>query len=544
MPNIQYKCDICDYHCGNKKFNYIKHIQSKKHLKRVNGDNTSITSDITETTDYHSDHDDDDEHIPESVPRPHSHTLHTNIDFQLNMILQEINLLKSQNLLYQNDISSLKTQMTILETKILILNNNEIQSIKTVQQIQSITQSQNIQQIQTVAVSNTKNVSKKQTVNQPTDTTTESKETPVTKQTLTEYLNTACENAVDFDVFRKANKDIDINKYVNESHIKELPDAENTLSNYVMAYLKHFPLEKIPFRCIDVQNQKVVIKVKGKWYLASNEDRYSFIDYAKDRLNSNVSKSLTNYSDECEQKLEKFNKGIKQYEQIEFQLKQTPDERDRVIVKSGFFENFDYRGTIRSVEMMLDEQCTIINKVTKFPEVKKSFINTLLHEVLKYCKIDVRNLEVDELPMYYPEVIQTITPEPEQPKIMFAIKEATPEEHISPSYACSKKLFETYARKISVVGFLANNALNMLVKIHILKSFGYQNATLTDKYFETQMTKQQIITFMDRFNTTTSISDIILDKNMEYKNKLNSITEKIEELLKENILNEESPEEE
>jgi hypothetical protein len=314
---------------------------------------------MTETTDYNSHH----ELAPQSKPQtrtPNTPTIPTSMnDFQFNMILQEINLLKSQNFIYQNEISSLKTQMTILETKILILNNNDILSIKTAQQIQSMTQSQNIQQIQTVAVSNTKNVSKKQTVNQPTDTTTESKETPttlVTKQTLTEYLNTVCENAVDFDVFRKTNKDIDINKFVNESNIKELPDAENTLSNYVMAYLKHFPLEKIPFRCIDVQNQKVVIKVKGKWYLASNEDRDSFIDYAKNRLNSNLSKSLTNYIDECEQKLEKFNKGIKQYEQIESQLKQTPDERDRIIVKSGFFENFDYRGTNRSVEMMLDEQ--------------------------------------------------------------------------------------------------------------------------------------------------------------------------------------------
>ena len=494
MTNPEYKCELCNYNCGNKKSSYIKHLQSKKHLKRLDGDDSSVTSEMTETTEYNSHHDLALQPAPQSKPQtrtPNNPTIPTSMnDFQLNIILQEINLLKSQNLIYQNEISSLKSQVSLLETKILILNNNEIQSIKTAQQIQSMTQSQNIQQIQTVAVSNTKNVSKKQTVNQPTDTTTQSKEiltTPATKQTLTEYLNTVCENAVDFDTFRKSNEDIDINKFVNETHLKEPPNAENTLSGYVMAYLKHLPLEKTPFRCIDVQNKKVVIKVKGKWYLASDEDRDSFIDYAKSRLNHHISNFLINYGDKCEKQINKINDGIKQYEHIESQLKQTRDERDRRTIKAEFFENFDYRGQNRLVETMYDEQSAILNRAIKFPEVKKSFMDTLLQEVLKYCKIDVRNLEVDELPMYYPDVIQTITPEPEpeRPKITFAIKEATPEEHISPAYACSNKLFQYYEKKISVLGSLENDALNMLVKKHLLWSFGYDNAKITDKYFET-----------------------------------------------------------
>jgi hypothetical protein len=98
--------------------------------------------------------------------------------------------------------------------------------------------------------------------------------------------------------------------------------------------------------------------------------------------------------------------------------------------------------------------------------------------------------------------------------------------------------FQYYEIKISVVGSLSNDALIMLVKKHILKSFGYDDAKITDKYFETQMTRKEIIESMNLFNTTTYIIDIILDKNMEHKNKLNSIAEKIEELLKENTQDE------
>ncbi len=46
---------------------------------------------------------------------------------------------------------------------------------------------------------------------------------------------------------------IDINKFVNIAHIyEEPPNAENTPSGNVMAYLKHLSLEKISFHCIDV----------------------------------------------------------------------------------------------------------------------------------------------------------------------------------------------------------------------------------------------------------------------------------------------------
>ena len=38
----EYKCELCNYVCGNKKFNFDKHLKSKKHLKKINGeDDTS-----------------------------------------------------------------------------------------------------------------------------------------------------------------------------------------------------------------------------------------------------------------------------------------------------------------------------------------------------------------------------------------------------------------------------------------------------------------------------------------------------------------------
>ena len=52
MPNMTYRCELCEYDAGNKKSNYEKHLISKKHLKKANGDNMSDTSDITDTTEY------------------------------------------------------------------------------------------------------------------------------------------------------------------------------------------------------------------------------------------------------------------------------------------------------------------------------------------------------------------------------------------------------------------------------------------------------------------------------------------------------------
>ena len=550
MPITEYKCELCNFNCGSKKSSYIKHLQSRKHLKRLDGDDGSVTSEMTETTEYQSHNDLALLTAPQSKPQtptPSSPIIPTtNNDFQLNMILQEINFLKSQNLIYQNEISNLKSQVSLLETKIFILNNNEIQAIKTTQQIQNMTQSQNIQQIQTVAVSNTKSVSKKQTNKQPDNISTEPKETPSppAKQTLTEYLNTECRNAGEFDDFCKENKEIDINKFVNETHVKEPPNAEVTLSSYVMTYLKHLPLEKIPFRCIDIQNKKVVIKIKGKWYLASEEHRDSFIEYARSRLNEHYSNICVNHFEKDDEQIQKINNEIKLYEENKSLAKRTQAGEDRKKVEAEF-ENFDYRATNQIVERKIDDQCIIMNRAIKFPETKQSFINTLLHEVLKYCKIDTRNLEVEELPMYYPDVIP-ITPEPEPQHIVLAIKEQCPQENNNPScpqennnpaYLCSLLIYRAYKRYVTEVSQcpMSEDNLKIFIKVRIITAFGFDERKDMNKYFEAQMTKQELLTTMELFKTTTSIRDILLNENMEYEDKLIFMAEKIEQLTKENI---------
>ncbi len=112
-------------------------------MNKVNGDDISVSSDITETTEYgvmsslsQPSRNPKPKPIPKQLP---PQPTNINNDFQIQFILQELTLLKSQNLIYQNEISNLKSQVSSLETKILILNNNEIQTIKTTQQIHSIT---------------------------------------------------------------------------------------------------------------------------------------------------------------------------------------------------------------------------------------------------------------------------------------------------------------------------------------------------------------------------------------------------------------------
>ena len=123
----EYKCNACNYSCGNRKSSYLSHLKSKKHIEKSNGDNISVDSDITDSNDNN--------------PSQHHHEPRQNNDVQLYFILQEITLLKSQNLLFQNEINNLKCNISSLETKLQIFQNNKIQNISFAQQIQQIQQS-------------------------------------------------------------------------------------------------------------------------------------------------------------------------------------------------------------------------------------------------------------------------------------------------------------------------------------------------------------------------------------------------------------------
>ena len=503
---------LCNYISGNKKSHYIRHLKSKKHLKQENDDDISVKSDITETTNFHSSNHD---HIPQHQPVQQSlpTVSQLNNNFQLNMILQDITLLKSQNLIYQNEISNLKSQVSLLESKILILNNNEIQSIKTNQQIQSILQSQNIQHIQTVAVSNTKLSSKKQVENIPSVIVEEKR-----KQTLTEYLNIVCKDAGEFDDFRKENKEIDIRKFVNESHINNPPNSEVTLSNYVMTYLKHISLEKLPYRCIDLQNKTVVIKIKGKWYLASDEDKNSFIDYAKSRLNNFYTKLVLDYYENESKKTENM-------------LRQSQEYQDVILrQQKQMNEYIDIERLNRSIETNFEEQSMNMGRALSFPDVKHSFLNTLFIEVLKYCKIDMKNLEVDDLPLYFTEVVVESTQEP----LIESKPVLTIEPVDNPIRTTSSLLYKTYKGNSSLRKLTKEN-IKMLIRIHLLEAFGYSNSS-NDKIpiKKLEMSRQDFLQKLSFFQIYDNIIDILINDNMEEEDKLNFIEQEIKVLMLEN----------
>jgi hypothetical protein len=312
------------------------------------------------------------------------------------------------------------------------LNNNKIQTIKTTQQIHSITPNYqpnctippniqqtnnttpNIQQIENIKVVSVP--SKKVISNNRTDNSvisnTEIKETvkkPV-KPTLTEYLNTVCSDAGDFEVFCLRNPEVDINKIVR--HLKDIPGDEECLLNYVMMTLKHTPIEKIPFRCIDVHNKKTIIKVKGKWYNASDESRDTFIDMAKARLNDHLLKMVLDETEKKDELMKKTAERIKQYEDLKYMMEGQPEEKQfKLMEQFKGFENFDLKVNKVLVKNMDNQTTDLTIFATRFPNVKKSFMEILSKEVLKYIKIDMRNIELEDLPMFFPEVKKAI-PEP------------------------------------------------------------------------------------------------------------------------------------
>jgi len=531
MDNIEHNCKMCNY-TTIKKSSYKNHLNSKKHLKKINDDNNSVSSDMTETTDYCID-----SSVPSRklVPQPLPQPTNTINDFQIQHILQEITLLKSQNLIYQNEISTLKTQLSSLEMKIHILNNNEIQALKACQQINTIVP--NIQQIQTVTVPNKKIVYNKQTDNTVV-TNVEIKETvttPVkpTHPTLTEYLNTTCNEAGDFDDFRKNNPDIDINKIVNKSHLTDFPNSEESLTNYVMMILEHTPIEKIPFRCINVKNKTCIIKVKGKWYSASDECRDSFIDYAKARLNSHYMRMVLDVSDKKDKEIATLDEKINRYERLKYLMQgETEEKKMELMEQFEGYESFNLARQKNAVRTMGDQQCDIVGYASKFPDVNKTSMETLQKSVLKYIKIDMKDIEAEDLPMYYPEVVESVT-EPVAEPVAQITRARIPEPvEESPVRLFSNFIIEEYRRKC-LFQKLNGNLLETLVKQKILSAFGKTFQNTTPIYFETSYSKEELVKKMEFFNTIKEISNV-LENDEPTRFKEWPIQKKIEELAVEN----------
>jgi len=575
MSTIEYKCEMCRYETS-KKSSYLNHLKSKKHLNKVNGDNmsdTSDTSDITEATEYCTLQSLTLSRKPKPTtkltpdrlpPQPTS----TNDSFQIQFILQELNLLKSQNLinqteisnlksqnaLHQSEISNLKSQVSSFETKILIMNNNEIQAIKTTQQIHSITpnyqpmysippniqqtnnRTPNIQQIENIKAVSVP--SKKIISNNQTDNTfisnPEVKETvkkPV-KPTLTEYLNTVCSDAGDYEDFCLRNPEVDINKIVSD--LKDIPNDQEALTNYVMMTLKHTPIEKIPFRCIDVHNKKTIIKVKGKWYNASDECRDKFIDMAKARLNDHLLKKVLDETEKQDELIKKTAERINQYEDLKYTMEGEPEEKQfKLMEQFEGFENFDLKANKVLVKQMDNQSNDLTVFAARFPNVKKSYMEILSKEVLKYIKIDMRNIELEDLPLFFPEVKKAI-PEPKITNTPITYNKREEVEREPLHIIFSRILNDEYSYKNQFDPrnpdyILKDDILRTFVEEEILDAFGLGKGDKMKNIFKTMMTKEDIEDVMKFFDTVEEISKIFADGKI--RTKIPPISEVIETLL-------------
>lgn len=319
MSKIEYKCDICNFICGNRKSHYMRHVASKKHITRLNTDN-NISPINVELTAIDS-----------------QSSLAYNQDFQMNMIIQEIILLKSQYQISQRDIFNLKTQISSLEIRNEILNK-ELQFCKIFQRTETVP---------------TKKIDEPEIKKN------------TTKQTLSEYLNTECKDAVDYDEFRRY-KNIDFEEVINIDNLFSF-DSEEVVRKLVKMNLERTPITLLPIRCVDYQNKKVVIKINGQWYRASDEDRDALINWGRNKLNEKCLMLYDPFYDKQQKNIDDCNEEI--------------DETKK--------------------EALIAKLSNEYIKITNLPILKKENFHNLLKDVLKYCRINcLKKLDIDHIPIY------------------------------------------------------------------------------------------------------------------------------------------------
>jgi hypothetical protein len=301
-----------------------------------------------------------------------------------------------------------------------------------------------------------------------------------------------------------------------------------------MMTLEHTPLEKIPFRCINVKNKTCVIKVKGKWYLASDECRDSFIDFAKSRLSEHYMMMVLDATEGKEKEVAKLDEKIEKYEKLNEKMEgETEDKKLELMEQFEGYGSFHLASKKSAARTMVEHLCEITVNATRFPNVNKTSMETLQKEVLKYIKIDMRNIEAEDLPMYYPEVVESAT-EPVAEPVVLHTPIRIPEPVVeSPTMSFSNFIIEEY-RKRNSFQKLTGDRVERFVKSRILAAFGMGgfNPT-TPKYFETSYSKEELVKKMELFNTIKEVSNILEnDEPIMFKGW--AIIKKIEELTVEN----------
>ena len=207
-------------------------------------------------------------------------------------------------------------------------------------------------------------------------------------------------------------------------------------------------------------------------------------------------------------------------------------EEEQLKLKEQFegFDNFDLKANQTIVKQMDNQSADLTIFATRFPDVKKSFMEFLSKEVLKYIKIDTRNIEIEDLPMYFPEVKEaTPEPIPKYTRITFDKKE---DENKPDPILFSKSIIAKYDHN-KTFNKLTGDLLKTFVKRFIIDAFGVGMGDKMKRIFKANISEGELKEKIECFNTIEKIGDILVDNKIVYK--IGPISDEIENLVKKTI---------
>ena len=168
-----------------------------------------------------------------------------NMPFNMMYMMNEINQLKTQNLLFTSQIQDLKNEITILKAE------RQQCVIRTTNYRQPKENNQSVE---------------------PTGETTENVEiklprqvTIKTKLKLTEYLDTfETENYDDFIQYKDIGEQLR-EQVKTKSDISSLGDTCTRATKLFIEKVRTMDKNKLPFRCINKKDHTIIAKINGKW---------------------------------------------------------------------------------------------------------------------------------------------------------------------------------------------------------------------------------------------------------------------------------------
>ena len=139
----------------------------------------------------------------------------------------------------------------------------------------------------------------------------------------------------------------------------------------------------------------------------------------------------------------------------------------------------------------------------------------LSKEVFKHIKIDTRNIEIEDLPMFFPEVkIAPPEPKPTYTPITFNKNEEVEDEPRTIQF--SKSISNEYEYK-NTSNNLTGDLLTTFVKEEILDALGLGKGDKMKQMFKTNTSLEDIEEIMKFFETVKEISEILADNKITPK---------------------------